>query len=280
MTSERGVTPGVDRFSVPPDKLSGISPDLPRCFSTGCYGCRLVLPASAACYSLTASLRTAGQSPPNMPSGGGTLSIGCCWFGLSSLCTLSPPARSDFFRHRGRNPEDDERRMKSPLMERWTLCLLLACCGCGSQPTLPELALPRDLDAEIRSLVDDHLERVRADPSDAEKLGQLGLVFEANALWRQAGQCFEAGGVARPPGTRLALPCRPRHAEPGDFDGAVAAMHAAVKRFPGFAPRPAPSRGTADRVRRHRWGGCSVPARRGAAGEVPGRSRRSRPRRS
>ena len=31
MTNERGVTPDVDRFSVPPDKLSGLPPDLRRC---------------------------------------------------------------------------------------------------------------------------------------------------------------------------------------------------------------------------------------------------------
>ena len=130
----------------------------------------------------------------------------------------------------------DEQRMKSPLMERWALWWLLACCSCGPQPTLPELEIPRNLDAEIRSLVDDHLERVRKDPSNAEQVGQLGLVFEANALWKQAGQCFEAAALLAPREPVWAYHAARATQNLGDFDGAVAAMHAVVKRFPGFAP--------------------------------------------
>ena len=126
--------------------------------------------------------------------------------------------------------------MTSPLVERWALCWVLAFCGCGPQPTLPDLALPRDLDAEIRSLVDDHLERVREDPSNAEKLGQLGLVFEANALWRQARPCFEAAASLAPGEPVWAYHAARATQNLGDFDGATAAMHAVAKRFPGFAP--------------------------------------------
>ena len=128
-------------------------------------------------------------------------------------------------------------RSRFPVVLRWGgLCWLLACCSCGPEPTLPELTIPRSLDAEIRSLVDDHLERVREDPSNAEKLGQLGLVFEANALWQQARQCFDAAALLAPREPVWAYHAARATLNLGDFDGAVAAMHAVVKSFPGFAP--------------------------------------------
>ena len=130
----------------------------------------------------------------------------------------------------------DEQGITSRMMARWALCWVLACCSCGPQPTLPDLAIPRNLDAEIRSLVDEHLERVREDPSNAEKLGQLGLVFEANALLQQARQCFEAAALLAPREPVWAYHAARATQILGDFDGAAAAMHAVVKKFPDFAP--------------------------------------------
>ena len=128
-------------------------------------------------------------------------------------------------------------RSRFRVVRRWAgLCSLLACCSCGPQPTLPELTIPQNLDAEIRSLVDDHLEKAREDPADPERLGQLGLVFEANVLWQQAGQCFEAAAALAPEDPVWAYHAARATQNLGDFDSAVAAMHAVVKKFPSFAP--------------------------------------------
>ncbi|MHC4948771.1 MAG: tetratricopeptide repeat protein, partial [Planctomycetota bacterium] len=38
--------------------------------------------------------------------------------------------------------------------------------------------------------IEEHVERVEADRSDAEAHGELGLVYEANSLWHEAQACF------------------------------------------------------------------------------------------
>jgi tetratricopeptide (TPR) repeat protein len=128
-------------------------------------------------------------------------------------------------------------RSRFPLVLGWgALCWLQAYHGCGPQPALPEFTIPESLDAEIRSLVDDHVERVREDPSNAEQLGQLGLVFEANALWQQARPFFDAAALLAPREPVWAYHAARATQKLGDFDGAVAAMHAVVESFPSFAP--------------------------------------------
>ena len=84
--------------------------------------------------------------------------------------------------------------------------------------------------------MDDHLERVREDPSNAEQLGQLGLVFEANSLWQQARRCFDAAALLATREPVWAYHAARATQKLGDFDGAAAAMHAVVKSFPSFAP--------------------------------------------
>ena len=117
----------------------------------------------------------------------------------------------------------------------WALCWLLVCCD-GREPQLPELTIPESLDAEIRSLVNAQLEKAREDPSSPEPLGQLGLVFEANVLWRQARQCFGAAAGLAPHDPVWAYHAARASQFMGDFDGAFTAMQVVAERFPNFAP--------------------------------------------
>jgi tetratricopeptide (TPR) repeat protein len=58
----------------------------------------------------------------------------------------------------------------------------------------PEPIAPADvqgLDPEVRRLVEQHLQQARAEPSGANH-GTLGLVYEAQGMWREAERCFAA----------------------------------------------------------------------------------------
>ena len=125
---------------------------------------------------------------------------------------------------------------RRPMVLCWEFCLLLACGSCRPEPQLPELTIPLSLDIEIRSLVDAQLEKAREDPANAEQLGQLGLVFEANVLWQQARQCFDAAAGLAPEDPVWAYHSARASQYMGDFDGAFAAMQAVAERFPDFAP--------------------------------------------
>ena len=115
-------------------------------------------------------------------------------------------------------------------------CWLLACCSAPPELQFPELTIPESLDPEILSLVNAQLEKARQDPSDPEQLGQLGLVFEANVLWRQARQCFSAAADRAPEDPVWAYHAARASQYMGDFDGAFTAMRVVAEGFPSFAP--------------------------------------------
>ncbi|MEM7243974.1 MAG: tetratricopeptide repeat protein [Acidobacteriota bacterium] len=101
------------------------------------------------------------------------------------------------------------------------------------EPVLP--AAPGSLDAALVTLVDEHVEKVRAEPSSVEARGTLCLVYEANHLWAEGARCFEqVAGLA--PGEPLwalhhALCLR----ENGDLGRAVEIIRPLGNAHPGQA---------------------------------------------
>jgi tetratricopeptide (TPR) repeat protein len=60
-------------------------------------------------------------------------------------------------------------------------------------PAPPEPVLPTslsDLEPDARQLVDEHVARVKAEPTSAERHAELALVYEANELWPAARDAF------------------------------------------------------------------------------------------
>lgn len=68
--------------------------------------------------------------------------------------------------------------------------LTLVLMACAPKPEVVLLPPTSEVEAEVRALIDDHITRVKAAPSDAKAHGSLGLVYEANELWASAAASF------------------------------------------------------------------------------------------
>ncbi len=97
-------------------------------------------------------------------------------------------------------PPAVSRAARSRLL-RWIPALVLLLVGSafwlrGQRPftSSPEPVAPEDLeglDPEVRRLVQEHLRRTRAEPS-GQNHGTLGLVYEAQNMFREAERCYAA----------------------------------------------------------------------------------------
>ena len=50
---------------------------------------------------------------------------------------------------------------------------------------------PDGLEADVHALVDEHVARIRNNPTSGAAHGELGLVYEGNKLWDEAVRSFE-----------------------------------------------------------------------------------------
>jgi tetratricopeptide (TPR) repeat protein len=103
----------------------------------------------------------------------------------------------------------------------------------------PEPPLPTDLsaaDPEVRALVHEAIESVRANRRDGVRWAHLGMVYEANGLIGAASACYREAvrlDSSQPRWWyRLALIA----ARQGDPDGAIAGMRRAIDLHGGYAP--------------------------------------------
>lgn len=105
---------------------------------------------------------------------------------------------------------------------------------------LPEIAVPADLatmEPDLRAYVGEYIERVRAEPRNWERHGELGLVYEANDRWADARAAFRVAADLAPsgephPAYHLALVTF----QAGDPAGATALLRDVTRAHPTFAP--------------------------------------------
>ncbi len=120
-------------------------------------------------------------------------------------------------------------------------CALLTSPACAPrEDTLaPDpVAYPRaeELDPDVREKLGSLLERAREHPGDAERHGELGLLYEANDLWREAEASFANAALLAPdePGWRYHRALALRQA--GEFTQALEALRDVAASAPAFAP--------------------------------------------
>ncbi|MFQ5492004.1 MAG: tetratricopeptide repeat protein [Phycisphaerae bacterium] len=124
----------------------------------------------------------------------------------------------------------------------WALPVLLAALayvGWRSLGGPPAAVRPIRADihnTELAKLIEDHIQRVEEAPDDAEEHGQLGLVYEANNLWVEAGQCFANAAALNPDNPTWPHHQALVHWQNGNMDAAVALLQENTTRHPDFAP--------------------------------------------
>lgn len=130
------------------------------------------------------------------------------------------------------SPRQRPRWIPSLLVVGVAAALWLSTRGADAPPP----AVPADLtglDPEVRALVEEHVRRVRADPS-AQNHGTLGLVYEAQGMWREARQSF-AAACALDGDPLYGLHQGIASASLGDGQAALALFRNAVDELPGSA---------------------------------------------
>ncbi|MCH9033708.1 MAG: tetratricopeptide repeat protein [Planctomycetes bacterium] len=109
----------------------------------------------------------------------------------------------------------------------------------ASLPAGPEVVLvPSSTDADplVKALVDKHVAAVRERPGSAETHGDLGLVYEANAFWPEAGQCYANASRLDPENFLWSYHRAIALRETGDLKGAFDSLRVLAQEQPRFAP--------------------------------------------
>jgi tetratricopeptide (TPR) repeat protein len=111
------------------------------------------------------------------------------------------------------------------------------CGGCGADPPEPPvLEDPGRVDPVVAARVERALAEVRRHPRSAALRGQLGMLYDANAIPDLAATCYEQALTLddREPKWWYHA-ARSRH-DLGDLEGALTAIDGAIDRAPSFAP--------------------------------------------
>lgn len=111
---------------------------------------------------------------------------------------------------------------------------LIAGCQPAPQPAVP--ANLDKLDPAVVSLVHDQLANIKARPRGADAHGELGLIYEANAIWSEARQAYDVAARLKPDDYlwryRLAIATL----QVGDTPQATRLLSALAVENPDFAP--------------------------------------------
>ncbi len=150
---------------------------------------------------------------------------------------------------RPRTPVDTPTAMPASAARRWTrrarvgivLGLLLSLLGAlwypwDERPPAAVLVQSTDrLDPRITALIDEHVRRVRESPRSARAHGHLGMVYEANALWQEAGQCYLNAERLAPEDPNWPLHRSITMRSTGDVAGALAVVRQLAGEHPDYA---------------------------------------------
>jgi tetratricopeptide (TPR) repeat protein len=114
-------------------------------------------------------------------------------------------------------------------------CAAWAACGRADGDLEPTRA-GRAVSPELAQRLEGASALVRADPKSAKARAELGLVFEANGLWREARECYDRAAELD-----AQEPLWPLHAalcseELAEVEDAQRRFERAVERFPDCAP--------------------------------------------
>jgi tetratricopeptide (TPR) repeat protein len=109
----------------------------------------------------------------------------------------------------------------------------------AEEPVLPDARA--DLDPEVVALIERSAAAVRADPGSVEAWSRLCMAFEANLLWPETGECYEAllgvdSGVDPRSTAVRRFHLATARLETGSLDGARAELEAAISLDPALAP--------------------------------------------
>lgn len=123
------------------------------------------------------------------------------------------------------------------------LILLLLVAFANTEPDLPAVALPGNLDRldpAVVALVQRRAAEVAARPRDAAAHGELALVYEANGLWDEAKAAFEIASRLDPAATSWRFHLALARRESSDLDGALdlfRSLAAEAATFPALEQR-------------------------------------------
>ena len=93
-----------------------------------------------------------------------------------------------------------------------------------------------ELDRDVATLIRAQMDRIASDPDDPAAYGDLGLMYEANKLWKDAWAAY-ACAVQLDPADRLwRLHLAVAAQAAGDFPAALSELRSVVEQHPDFAP--------------------------------------------
>lgn len=98
----------------------------------------------------------------------------------------------------------------------------------GRAPLAVTPAEPGRLDSDLDRSIESHIRAIESDPS-AENHGALGLLYEANSLWREAERCFQVAAKLAPDEALWTLHQGIATSEMGASDAALALFERAVR---------------------------------------------------